>query len=185
MIWIYFTYEFTYQSSCKDLSEDVLYNWKNRIFYCVFKFIVLLLPSLFLYLLSEGISNGKEQEVFSGNFIMYWLLSISAAQYAINNAIQRQRKIIWGEYEMSSRYQIIIDPKMKLPIIQDTRIPVSTIISSIASHCDFSKFQEEYPDLSHDDIKLALHYASQISLYSLGKIHYFIDTDAERFREHQ
>jgi uncharacterized protein (DUF433 family) len=48
-----------------------------------------------------------------------------------------------------------------VPCIRGLRIPVATIISLVADGMTTEQIVEYYPDLEEEDIKEALHYASQ------------------------
>jgi uncharacterized protein (DUF433 family) len=59
--------------------------------------------------------------------------------------------------------RITIDHKQMggVPCIRGLRIPVSTIVSLVADGMSAEKILNQYPDLEHDDISEALHFASQ------------------------
>ena len=60
--------------------------------------------------------------------------------------------------------RIEIDPK-KLggkPVIKGTRIPVYLILEMIASGMDVKEILKEYPELTEEDIREAIRYASQV-----------------------
>jgi len=48
-----------------------------------------------------------------------------------------------------------------IPCIRGLRIPVATIVSLVADGILVNGILEHYPDLEKEDIKEALHYASQ------------------------
>jgi len=58
---------------------------------------------------------------------------------------------------------IIIDPDIHHgePCMRGTRIPVSMIIGSLADGMTFAQFEEQYPQLSDQDILAALAYAAE------------------------
>ena len=60
--------------------------------------------------------------------------------------------------------RIEIDPK-KLggkPVIKGTRIPVYLILEMLASGMDVKEILKEYPELTEEDIREAIRYASQV-----------------------
>ncbi len=60
--------------------------------------------------------------------------------------------------------RIEIDPK-KLggkPVIKGTRIPVYLILEMLASGMDIKEILKEYPELTEEDIREAIRYASQV-----------------------
>ncbi|WP_456327821.1 DUF433 domain-containing protein [Archaeoglobus sp.] len=60
--------------------------------------------------------------------------------------------------------RIEIDPK-KLggkPVIRGTRIPVYLILEMLASGMSIEDVLKEYPELTEEDVKEAIKYASQI-----------------------
>ena len=60
--------------------------------------------------------------------------------------------------------RIEIDPK-KLggkPVIKGTRIPVYLILEMLANGMDIREILKEYPELTEEDIRDAIRYASQI-----------------------
>lgn len=60
--------------------------------------------------------------------------------------------------------RIIIDPDVLVgkPVIKGTRISVALIIELLASGMDNKGILREYPQLTQDDIKAALLYASKM-----------------------
>ena len=48
------------------------------------------------------------------------------------------------------------------PCIKGTRIPVATIVGSLADGMSFDEIEEAYPQLSHEDIYAALAYAAEV-----------------------
>ena len=60
--------------------------------------------------------------------------------------------------------RIEIDPN-KLggkPVIKGTRIPVYLILEMLASGMDVKEILKEYPELTEEDIREAIRYASQV-----------------------
>jgi uncharacterized protein (DUF433 family) len=59
--------------------------------------------------------------------------------------------------------RITINPNQMggVPCIRGLRIPVATIVSLVADGMSVNEILKHYPDLEEDDIKEALHYASQ------------------------
>ena len=60
--------------------------------------------------------------------------------------------------------RVVIDPSVLAgkPVIKGTRIPVYLIIELIASGMTVRNVLKEYPELSEDDVKAALLYASKL-----------------------
>ena len=48
-----------------------------------------------------------------------------------------------------------------LPCIRDLRFPVATVVAMVADGMTFEEILVEHPDLEDEDIREALHYASQ------------------------
>ena len=59
--------------------------------------------------------------------------------------------------------RITINPNQMggVPCIRGLRLPVATIVSLVADGMAVNEILEHYPDLEKEDIKEALHYASQ------------------------
>lgn len=57
--------------------------------------------------------------------------------------------------------RIIVDPSILAghPIVKGTRVPVSLILNLLSHGYTFDKIIEEYPELTHEDIKSAISYA--------------------------
>ena len=57
--------------------------------------------------------------------------------------------------------RIVINPKIMVgkPVIRGTRIPVDAIIKRIADGLTIKEILKDYPNLTKDDVKAALHYA--------------------------
>lgn len=60
--------------------------------------------------------------------------------------------------------RIIVDPEIMVgkPVIKGTRIPVYVILEFFESGNTIEDILEMYPDLEEEDVKAALHYASDI-----------------------
>jgi len=67
---------------------------------------------------------------------------------------------------MKRRWQdrIAIDTKIHHgdPCIKGTRIPVATIVGSLADGLTFDEIREAYPQLGNEDIYAALAYAAEV-----------------------
>jgi uncharacterized protein (DUF433 family) len=67
---------------------------------------------------------------------------------------------------MNRRWQdrITIDPEVHHgdPCIKGTRIPVTTIVGSLADGMTFGEIREAYPQLTDEDIYAALAYAAEV-----------------------
>ena len=59
--------------------------------------------------------------------------------------------------------RITIDPNILVgkPVITGTRIPVYLILNLIANGYDFDRIIEDYPNLTHKDVRASLLYASE------------------------
>ncbi len=59
--------------------------------------------------------------------------------------------------------RVVIDPKIQhgKPVIRGTRVPVARIVGGLAGGMSFKELQEEY-DITVDDIRAALEFASQL-----------------------
>ncbi len=64
---------------------------------------------------------------------------------------------------MNGSDRIIIDPAIwrGKPVIRGSRVPVTTVVGSLAGGMSFEEIQREY-DLSVDDIRAALRFASEL-----------------------
>lgn len=64
---------------------------------------------------------------------------------------------------MEWRRRISIDPSVHHgdPCISGTRVPVSVIVGSIADGDSFEEILRSYPQLEHDDVRAALHFAAE------------------------
>ena len=60
--------------------------------------------------------------------------------------------------------RIIVDPDIMVgkPVIKGTRIPVYVILEFFESGNTIEDILDMYPDLEEEDVKAALHYASDI-----------------------
>jgi uncharacterized protein (DUF433 family) len=59
--------------------------------------------------------------------------------------------------------RITVDPKQMggMPCIRGLRIPVATVVAMVADGMTENEILAAYPDLEHDDISEALHYAAE------------------------
>lgn len=71
-------------------------------------------------------------------------------------------RINWRDY-------IVIDPEIHHgdPCIKGTRIPVSTIIGSLADGMPVEDVLSTFPQLTSDDIQAALAYAAEVMRHEL------------------
>lgn len=60
--------------------------------------------------------------------------------------------------------RIIVNPKIMVgkPIIKGTRIPVDAILKRVAEGMTINEILEDYPNLTHKDVKAAFDYAAAI-----------------------
>jgi uncharacterized protein (DUF433 family) len=58
--------------------------------------------------------------------------------------------------------RITINPDQMggVPCIRGLRIPVATVVEMVAEGMTEDEILEAYPDLEHDDVRAALHYAA-------------------------
>jgi len=63
--------------------------------------------------------------------------------------------------------RVICDPEIMLgkPVIKGTRIPVYLILDLLAAGKTFIQIVDDYPELTTDDIKAAIEYASYVTKY--------------------
>lgn len=63
--------------------------------------------------------------------------------------------------------RVEINPKIMLgkPIIKGTRIPLYVILNLLAEEHTPQQICEDYPDLTHTDIKAAIQFASQLTVF--------------------
>ncbi len=69
------------------------------------------------------------------------------------------------------RERISVDPAVHHgdPCITGTRVPVSVIVGSIADGDTFERILASYPQLTREDIQVALHYAAEaVNRYHCG-----------------
>ncbi len=68
--------------------------------------------------------------------------------------------------------RIVIDPEIMLgkAVIKGTRIPVYLILDLLAAGRSFSQIIDDYPELTEEDIKAAIEYASYVTKYEEVKI---------------
>lgn len=59
--------------------------------------------------------------------------------------------------------RIAVDPNKMggVPCIRGLRIPVATVVAMVADRMSEEEILEAYPDLESEDIRQALHFASQ------------------------
>lgn len=71
-------------------------------------------------------------------------------------------RINWRDY-------VVIDPEIHhgVPCIKGTRIPVSTIIGSLADGMPVEDVLSTFPQLTSDDIQAALAYAAEVMRHEL------------------
>ena len=60
--------------------------------------------------------------------------------------------------------RITIDPDVMVgkPVIEGTRMPVELVLAKLAANPDLDAFFLDYPELTVDDVKAALAYASTL-----------------------
>ena len=60
--------------------------------------------------------------------------------------------------------RITVDPRVMVgkPVVRGTRVPVSVILNLIAHGYSFDRIVEEYPNLTVEDVRAAVLYASQV-----------------------
>lgn len=61
-----------------------------------------------------------------------------------------------------SANRITVDPEVMVgkPVIQGTRMPVELVLAKLAANPDLDDFFLDYPELTVDDVKAALEYAT-------------------------
>jgi uncharacterized protein (DUF433 family) len=69
---------------------------------------------------------------------------------------------------MTAHDRIEINPKIMLPVIRGTRIPVELIVRKMAEGADEKAVLQAYPTLTSKDVHAALRYAAD-SLGQLGR----------------
>lgn len=65
---------------------------------------------------------------------------------------------------MAAAARIVIDPAIHhgKPVIRGTRVPVTTVVGSLAGGMTFEEVQREY-DLSPDDVRAALKFVADLA----------------------
>jgi len=65
---------------------------------------------------------------------------------------------------MAPSNRILLDPAIHhgKPVIRGTRVPVTTVVGSLAGGMTFEEVQREY-DLSADDIRAALKFVAELA----------------------
>ena len=60
--------------------------------------------------------------------------------------------------------RITIDPEIMVgkPVIKGTRMPVAVVLAKLAANPDLDEFFLDYPELTVDDVKACLRYASTL-----------------------
>jgi len=68
--------------------------------------------------------------------------------------------------------RIVVDPEIMLgkPVIKGTRIPIYIILDLLAAKRTFLQIIDDYPELTEEDIKAAIEYASSVTQYQEVKI---------------
>jgi uncharacterized protein (DUF433 family) len=70
------------------------------------------------------------------------------------------------EVEMKRRWQdrITVDPQIHHgdPCVKGTRIPVATVVGSLADGMTYDEILKAYPQLTNEDIYAALAYAAEV-----------------------
>ena len=64
----------------------------------------------------------------------------------------------------SATDRIVVDPKIMggQPIVRDTRITVALILRELGRGATPADIIDQYPHLTHDDIKAAANYAAEV-----------------------
>jgi uncharacterized protein (DUF433 family) len=60
--------------------------------------------------------------------------------------------------------RITIDPNVMVgkPVVAGTRVPVELVLAKLAANPDLEEFFRDYPELTVDDVKACLRYASTL-----------------------
>lgn len=68
--------------------------------------------------------------------------------------------------------RVVVDPEIMLgkPVIKGTRIPIYLILDLLAAKRTYSQIIDDYPELTEEDIKSAIEYASSVTQYEEVKI---------------
>jgi len=69
------------------------------------------------------------------------------------------------EASMTTNDQIVVDPEVMdgVPTIKGTRIPVYVVLEMLEEGLSFEDILREYPSLTREKIKAAIHYAAECS----------------------
>lgn len=67
--------------------------------------------------------------------------------------------------------RVVVDPAVcsGKPCIRETRIMVKNILGMISGGYDFTKIKEAYHELTYDDIREAIEYATYVIDIDMGK----------------
>ena len=81
---------------------------------------------------------------------------------ASNTGHRPQAAVGIADHEIAER--ITIDPAVMVgkPVIKGTRMPVALVLAKLAANPDLDEFFLDYPELTVDDVKAALAYASTL-----------------------
>jgi len=66
---------------------------------------------------------------------------------------------------MSSRIEINQNICHGKPVIKDTRVLVSNILSDLAAGCSYKEIIDNYPNITENDIKAALEFGSELAQF--------------------
>jgi uncharacterized protein (DUF433 family) len=71
---------------------------------------------------------------------------------------------VWKEIDMTWRQRIVVNPKILVgkPVIKGTRIAVEFIMELLANGWTEEEILKNYPQLSSQDIRSALKYATEV-----------------------
>jgi uncharacterized protein (DUF433 family) len=60
--------------------------------------------------------------------------------------------------------RVVVDPKIMVgkPVIKGTRIPVYLILELLEAGQTIKQITDDYPELSEEDVKAAIHYAETL-----------------------
>ena len=64
--------------------------------------------------------------------------------------------------EIAERITVDRDVMVGKPVIRGTRIPVELVLAKLAANPDLEEFFLDYPELTVDDVKACLAYASTL-----------------------
>ncbi len=81
--------------------------------------------------------------------------------------MDRWPNLAYSDYHaaaMAVTNRIVLDPAIHhgKPVIRGTRVPVTTVVGSLAGGMTFEEVQREY-DLSVDDIRAALRFVAELA----------------------